>query len=80
MNNPNACYNVTLTCFFFSYGRYNLYKKRIFYKNVLVKSNEIIQERKLFKKDKTTDYLLQNRNGILHINILDYMTEGKEFS
>jgi predicted AAA+ superfamily ATPase len=28
----------------------------------------------------TTDYLLQNRNGILHINILDYMTEGKEFS
>ena len=23
---------------------------------------------------------MQNRNGILHINILDYMTEGKEFS
>ncbi len=23
----------------------------------------------------TTDYLLQKRNGILHINILDYMTE-----
>lgn len=28
----------------------------------------------------TTDYLLQKRNGILHINILDYMIEGKEFS
>ena len=28
----------------------------------------------------TTDYLLQKRNGILHINILDYMTEEKEFS
>ena len=28
----------------------------------------------------TTDYLLQKRNGILHVNILDYMTEGKEFS
>ena len=31
-------------------------------------------------KSMTTDYLLQKRNGILHINILDYMTEGKEFS
>ena len=32
------------------------------------------------RKSMTTDYLLQKRNGILHINILDYMTEGKEFS
>ena len=31
-------------------------------------------------KSMTTDYFLQKRNGILHINILDYMTEGKEFS
>ena len=62
----------------------------------MVKSNEIIAlsketEDREFRplemiKDNypkyvmTTDYLLQNRNGILHINILDYMTEGKEFS
>ena len=27
----------------------------------------------------TTDYLLQKRNGIKHINILNFMQEGKEF-
>ena len=27
----------------------------------------------------TTDYLLQKRNGIKHINILEFMKEGKKF-
>ena len=27
----------------------------------------------------TTDYALQKRNGILHINIIDYMMQGKTF-
>ena len=27
----------------------------------------------------TTDYLLQNRNGIKHVNILNFMQNGKEF-
>lgn len=27
----------------------------------------------------TTDYLLQRRNGILHVNLIDFMREGKQF-
>ena len=27
----------------------------------------------------TTDYMLQNRNGILHLNLLDFMKNGREF-
>ena len=27
----------------------------------------------------TTDYLLQKRNGIKHINILEFIKEGKKF-
>ena len=27
----------------------------------------------------TTDYLLQKRNGILHVNLIDFMLEGKQF-
>ena len=27
----------------------------------------------------TTDYLLQKRNGILHVNLMDFMREGKAF-
>lgn len=27
----------------------------------------------------TTDYALQKRNGILHINIIDYMVRGERF-
>ena len=27
----------------------------------------------------TTDYLLQNRNGIKHVNILNFMQNGQEF-
>lgn len=28
----------------------------------------------------TTDYLLQKRNGILHVNLLEFMKNGKELS
>ena len=27
----------------------------------------------------TTDFLLQNRNGINHVNLMEFMMEGKEF-
>lgn len=27
----------------------------------------------------TTDYLLQRRNGILHVNLIDFMRDGKQF-
>ena len=27
----------------------------------------------------TTDYLLQKRNGIHHVNLIDFMKEGKTF-
>ena len=27
----------------------------------------------------TTDYLLQKRNGIHHVNLMDFMRDGKEF-
>ena len=28
----------------------------------------------------TTDYLLQHRNGIHHVNLMDFMTQGKDFT
>ena len=27
----------------------------------------------------TTDYLLQKRNGIRHVNVIDFMKEGRDF-
>jgi len=27
----------------------------------------------------TTDYLLQRRNGILHVNLMDFMKNQKQF-
>jgi hypothetical protein len=27
----------------------------------------------------TTDFMLQNRNGIYHVNVMDFMKNGKKF-
>ena len=55
----------------------NLYKKLDEIERVLKPYGFVRSHRSLMVNMR---YLLQNRNGILHINILDYMTEGKEFS
>ena len=46
-------------------------------RKLLMRSEMIIDN--YMKYVVTTDYLLQKRNGIKHINILEFMKEGKKF-